>query len=84
ETKEIDAIAKDNAIERIILAIPSLSKQESAELIKHCMDTGIKTQTIPLIEDVMTGKVSVTDIQDVRIEDLLGREEVKLDMNKIA
>ena len=84
ETKDIDAIAKDNAIERIILAIPSLTKQESAELIKHCMDTGIKTQTIPLIEDVMTGKVSVTDIQDVKIEDLLGREEVKLDMNKIA
>lgn len=84
ETKDIDAIAKDNAIERIILAIPSLSKQESAELIKNCMDTGIKTQTIPLIEDVMTGKVSVTDIQDVKIEDLLGREEVKLDMNKIA
>ncbi|MFP8782874.1 polysaccharide biosynthesis protein [Planococcus plakortidis] len=84
ETKEIDAIAKDNAIERIIVAIPSLSKQDSAELIKHCMDTGIKTQTIPLIEDIMTGKVSVTDIQDVKIEDLLGREEVKLDMNMIA
>lgn len=84
ETKEIDAIAKDNAIDRIIVAIPSLSKQDSAELIKHCMDTGIKTQTIPLIEDIMTGKVSVTDIQDVKIEDLLGREEVKLDMNKIA
>ncbi len=84
ETKNIDAIAKDNAIERIIIAIPTLSKQDSAELIKHCMDTGIKTQTIPLIEDVMTGKVSVTDIQDVKIEDLLGREEVKLDMDKIA
>ncbi|WP_283957924.1 polysaccharide biosynthesis protein [Planococcus maritimus] len=84
ETRDIDSIVKDNAIERIIVAIPSLSKQESAELIKHCMDTGIKTQTIPLIEDVMTGKVSVTDIQDVKIEDLLGREEVKLDMNKIA
>ena len=84
ETKNIDAIAKDNAIERIIIAIPTLSKRDSAELIKHCMDTGIKTQTIPLIEDVMTGKVSVTDIQDVKIEDLLGREEVKLDMDKIA
>ncbi|MBT2581233.1 nucleoside-diphosphate sugar epimerase/dehydratase [Planococcus sp. ISL-109] len=83
-TKDIAAIAEDNHIERIIIAIPSLNKQDSAELIKNCMDTGIKTQTIPLIEDIMTGKVSVTDIQDVKIEDLLGREEVKLDMNKIA
>lgn len=84
ETKNISEIAIDNDIERIIIAIPSLNKSDSAELIKRCMDTGIKTQTIPLIEDIMTGKVSVTDIQDVKIEDLLGREEVKLDMNKIA
>jgi FlaA1/EpsC-like NDP-sugar epimerase len=84
ETKNIGKIVKDNGIDRIIIAIPSLNKSDSAELIKRCMDTGIKTQTIPLIEDIMTGKVSVTDIQDVKIEDLLGREEVKLDMNKIA
>jgi FlaA1/EpsC-like NDP-sugar epimerase len=84
ETKNISEIAEENGIERIIIAIPSLNKSDSAELIKRCMDTGIKTQTIPLIEDIMTGKVSVTDIQDVKIEDLLGREEVKLDMNKIA
>ncbi|AQQ54215.1 polysaccharide biosynthesis protein [Planococcus lenghuensis] len=75
---------RDNEIEHIIIAIPSMSKQGMAELIKRCVDTGIRTQTIPVIEDIMTGKVSVTDIQDVRIEDLLGREEVELDMNKIA
>ncbi|RNF39632.1 polysaccharide biosynthesis protein [Planococcus salinus] len=83
-TDEIAAIAEDNSIEHIILAIPSLGKVETAELIKVCVDTGIKTQTIPLIEDIMTGKVSVTDMQDVKIEDLLGRDEVQLDMNKIA
>ncbi|AIY06299.1 caspsular polysaccharide biosynthesis protein [Planococcus sp. PAMC 21323] len=83
-TKEVAAIAQDNQIDTIIIAIPSLGKQETAELIKTCMDSGIRTQTIPLIEDIMTGKVSVTDIQDVKIEDLLGRDEVKLDMDKIA
>ncbi|PSL40693.1 FlaA1/EpsC-like NDP-sugar epimerase [Planomicrobium soli] len=77
-------IAKDNNIEHIIIAIPSLNKNETAELIKNCFDAGIRTQTIPRIEDIMTGKVSVTDIQDVKIEDLLGREEVQLDMNTIA
>ncbi|MGH2317006.1 polysaccharide biosynthesis protein [Planococcus sp. SE5232] len=83
-TKDVADIAKDNLIDTIIIAIPSLGKQETAELIKTCMDSGVRTQTIPLIEDIMTGKVSVTDIQDVKIEDLLGRDEVKLDMNKIA
>ncbi|MDN7241719.1 nucleoside-diphosphate sugar epimerase/dehydratase [Planococcus sp. N028] len=84
DTSAIVDIAKDNNIDHIIIAIPSLSKHETSELIKNCFDTGVRTQTIPRIEDIMTGKVSVTDIQDVKIEDLLGREEVQLDMNKIA
>ncbi|WP_341201684.1 nucleoside-diphosphate sugar epimerase/dehydratase [Planomicrobium okeanokoites] len=83
-TDSIEEIVKDNEIERIIVAIPSMSRQESAELMKRCVDTGIHTQTIPMIEDIMTGKVSVTDMHDVKIEDLLGRDEVQLDMNKIA
>ncbi|MDN7244690.1 nucleoside-diphosphate sugar epimerase/dehydratase [Planococcus shenhongbingii] len=82
-TEAIKEYAKDQDIEHIIVAIPSLGKREAAELIKVAVDTGIRTQTIPLIEDIMTGKLSVTDIQDVKIEDLLGREEVELDMNKI-
>ncbi|WKA50223.1 nucleoside-diphosphate sugar epimerase/dehydratase [Planococcus liqunii] len=82
-TDAIVDVVKDNKIEHIIFAIPSLGKRESAELIKKVVDTGIRTQTIPLIEDIMTGKLSVTDIKDVKIEDLLGRDEVKLDMNKI-
>lgn len=73
----------DHRIEQIIIAIPSLSKRAMAELTKQCLDTGAKVQTIPRIEDLMTGKVTVSDIRDVKIEDLLGREEVKLDMAAI-
>ncbi len=83
-TDSIDEIIQDNEIERIIVAIPSMSRQESTELMKRCVESGIHTQTIPMIEDIMTGKVSVTDMHDVKIEDLLGRNEVQLDMNKIA
>lgn len=80
----IEQIAKDNGIERIIVAVPSLSRLRRAELMKRCIDTGIRTQTVPMIEDIITGKVSVTDVCDVKIEDLLGRDEIQLDMDKIA
>nr|WP_285851860.1 nucleoside-diphosphate sugar epimerase/dehydratase [Sporosarcina luteola] len=83
-TKQIPSFVKDNQIEKIIIAIPSMGRQQMAELLKLCVDTGARTQKIPRIEDIMTGKVSVTDIQDVKIEDLLGRDEVQLDMQKIA
>jgi len=80
----IPELVKDNDIEKIVIAIPSLGKQELAELMKICVDTGIRTQTIPRIEDLMTGKVSVNDMQDVKIEDLLGRDEIELDLKAIA
>ncbi|QUW21246.1 polysaccharide biosynthesis protein [Sporosarcina sp. Marseille-Q4063] len=80
----IPALVAVNNVEKIVIAIPSLPKQEMADLSKLCIETGIKTQTIPRIEDLMTGKVSVNDMQDVQIEDLLGRDEVQLDLKAIA
>ncbi|MFC4409994.1 polysaccharide biosynthesis protein [Chungangia koreensis] len=82
-TKRIPDFVKDNQIEKVIIAIPSLNKREMAEISRLCIHTGVKTQTIPRIEDLMTGKITVNDIRDVRIEDLLGREEVELDLRAI-
>jgi len=82
--KDIPELVKKHNVENIVLAIPSLSKHELVDIIKVCVETGVKTQQIPRIEDLMTGKVSVNEIRDVKIEDLLGREEVKLDMKAIS
>lgn len=82
--ERIPDYVKDNDIEKIVIAIPSMSKPQMAKLMKVCIDTGIQTQKIPRIEDLMTGKVSVNDMQDVKIEDLLGRDEVQLDLQAIA
>lgn len=84
QVKNIPELVKNHQIEHIILAIPSLSKQDATKLAKISVDTGVKTQMIPRIEDLMTGKVSVNEIRDVKIEDLLGREEVQLDMKSIS
>ncbi|WP_399629031.1 polysaccharide biosynthesis protein [Sporosarcina sp. SG10008] len=83
-TNQIPNFVKDNDIEKIVIAIPSMDKQQMADLMKLCIETGVQTQTIPRIEDLMTGKVSVNDMQDVKIEDLLGRDEVQLDLKAIA
>ena len=85
-TKQIPEIVKENNIEKIIIAIPSLTRQKVAYLSRICIESGVKTQTIPRIEDLMTGKVSVNEMRDVKLEELLGREVVELDidMNVIA
>ncbi|MGB3260085.1 polysaccharide biosynthesis protein [Paenisporosarcina sp.] len=82
--KDIPNLVKKHNVENIVLAIPSLSKNEMVDIIQACVASGAKTQQIPRIEDLMTGKVSVNEIRDVKIEDLLGREEVQLDMKVIS
>lgn len=84
DTKQIKEHVVNNEIEQIIIAVPSADKSTLTVLKQLSVDTGVKVQAMPLIEDLLTGKVSVSDIKDVKIEDLLGREEVQLDLNAIS
>ncbi|MEK4129127.1 nucleoside-diphosphate sugar epimerase/dehydratase [Solibacillus sp. FSL W8-0474] len=83
-TKNIPQIVQAKGIEEIILAIPSLSKKDIQEIYSRCGETQATVKIMPKIEDVMTGKVSVSDMQEIKIEDLLGREEVRLDMMTLS
>ncbi|MEO2075941.1 MAG: nucleoside-diphosphate sugar epimerase/dehydratase [Bacillus sp. (in: firmicutes)] len=71
-------------IDNIVIAIPSLSKQELNRIFEECMKTKAKTQILPKLEDLMTGKVSVNQFREVQVEDLLGREPVSLDTHSIS
>ncbi|MCA1320231.1 polysaccharide biosynthesis protein [Bacillus tianshenii] len=84
DVKEIETIVQDLDIDNIIIAIPSLGKKEINTIYKECGKTDAKTQIIPMLEDLMLGKVSVNEFRDVEVEDLLGREPVKLDMKSIS
>ncbi|KAB2336557.1 polysaccharide biosynthesis protein [Cytobacillus depressus] len=71
-------------IDKIIIAIPSLKKEEMKRIFGECSRTKAKTLIMPMIEDVMLGKVSVSQFRDVQVEDLLGREPVELDIESIS
>ncbi|WP_147802490.1 polysaccharide biosynthesis protein [Alkalicoccus halolimnae] len=77
-TSSIPVIARLYNIERIVITIPSLEREKLQQIYMSCLKTNIKTQVLPMIEDLVTGKLSVSQLQDVSPEDLLGREQVKL------
>lgn len=83
-SNDIPRIVEENKIDNIVIAIPSLTKQEMKKIYDQCAKTKAKTKILPLIEDLVTGKVSVNQIRDVQVEDLLGREAVELDMSSIS
>lgn len=80
----IERAVIDLNIENIIIAIPSLAKKELNTIVQECAKTSAKTQTLPMLEDLITGKLSVNQFQDVQVEDLLGREPIELDIESIS
>ncbi|RDW21460.1 hypothetical protein CWR48_03415 [Oceanobacillus arenosus] len=82
--KDIPQIVEKMKIDHIVIAIPSLHNGALEKIVTECNKTNAKVQMIPKIEDLMTGKVSVSNLKNVEVEDLLGREPVKLDIDAIS
>lgn len=81
---KIEELAKELAIENIIISIPSLRKKELNIIFQECAKTNAKTKILPLLEDLVTGKVSINQFRDVQVEDLLGRVPVDIDIEGIS
>ena len=83
-TKDIPKLVEKLNVETIIIAIPSMSKSEIQNVYQECSKTKAKTQIMPMLEDIVSGKVSVNQFRDVQVEDLLGRDPVELDTKSIS
>ena len=77
-TDEIEQIAKNLNIDEIIFTIAKIDNVRKREIIQICKKTKCKVKTIPGICEFIDGRVSIKSIRDVNIEDLLGRESIKI------
>ena len=66
-------------IEHIIIAMPSGTHQQRKRAIQLCNQAKVKTLTVPSLDDLMGGKVAVSQLRAVELDDLLGRDPVVLD-----
>lgn len=82
--KDIPRVAEEYNIDEIIIAIPSASRREIKNIVEIAKATKCKLKIVPGMFEIIDGKVNISNIRDVSIEDLLGREEVKVDLNEIS
>jgi FlaA1/EpsC-like NDP-sugar epimerase len=71
-------------IQKVIIAMPTVTGKVIREIVDICKATGVHTSTLPGIHEILNGRVRVDSIRDVRIEDLLRRESVQTDIEKVA
>ncbi|WP_425356342.1 polysaccharide biosynthesis protein [Staphylococcus hsinchuensis] len=81
---DIPMLVKKYEIKKIIIAIPTLSADRLKEINEICNIDGVEMFKMPSIEDVMSGELEVNQLKKVKIEDLLGRDPVELDMAMIS
>ncbi|MFC1738020.1 polysaccharide biosynthesis protein [Planctomycetota bacterium] len=81
--EQLPKICSEQTIEEIAIAMPSATHHQLRRVIQVCEGIKIRFRTVPSITDIASGKFSVSQIRDVDINDLLGREAVELDLDLI-
>ncbi|WP_100264902.1 polysaccharide biosynthesis protein [Mariprofundus ferrinatatus] len=76
-------VIEDRDIEVVLLALPSASQQLIKQVVIQCQNCNIPCRTLPSVADLADGKVEVSSLRQVQIEDLLGRDPVVLDYSGI-
>ncbi len=77
--KKIPGLVNSLGVQLILIALPSATSREMRRIVGVCEETGVPMRTLPALDDLVSGRSSVSALRDISIEDLLGREPVSLD-----
>jgi len=80
---QIPQIVSSLNIEQIIIAMPSVSGQTIREILAICQTTGIKTRTLPGLNEILSGHVKLGSIREIKIEDLLRRQPIPTETKRV-
>ncbi len=82
--ERISATVLREGITQIIFAIPTASENTRREILNICNSTGVRTRMLPGIYQFVNGEVGLSSVKDVQVEDLLGRDPVQLDTERLG
>ncbi len=83
-TDDLRPIARVHRVDELILAVPHATPAEMRTLVEKCASTGLQFRVLPSVAEVLKGNVRLDQIREVRIEDLLGRDPITLDLEELV
>lgn len=81
--KDLPRLIEEKEIDAVTIAIPSISNKRLREIFNIIEPLNVKVNTMPSLEEIASGKVSMTRLKEIDVVDLLGRDEVQLDIDSI-
>lgn len=83
DTQDLPRLVAKLEIEQVVIAIAATSRRNIRRIVEICESIPVRVKIIPGLYEILEGSVSVSSIRDVQIEDLLGREQVRLDEREV-
>ena len=81
--RELERLSREMKVSHAIIAMPNASHEARRDAANACVRAGVKPMTVPSFDDLISGKVSVAAVREVEVEDLLGRDPVKIDAPRL-
>ena len=81
--EDLESVVEMNSVDEILITIPSASGKQMQRIVKVCQKTKLPFKTVPTLRDFIRGEAMVSQVRDVQLEDLLGRQPVQIDLDGI-
>jgi FlaA1/EpsC-like NDP-sugar epimerase len=75
-TSDLNAQVERFGITDILLAVPTMNRSKRKQIVEELRHLGVHVQTLPQVQDIVAGKVTIADLREVEVDDLLGRDPV--------
>lgn len=82
-TYDVKRLAEEYNVEEIFITIPSLDKKTLSQMVSRCQQCGCPVRILPSIYQLATGSITVSALREVEISDLLGREQVQVNLDEV-
>jgi len=83
-TRELDSVFESYDVDQVFIAVPTAPAALIRSIVEQCREHHVTFRKLPGVRELIDGKVSVSQLKEVQLEDLLGREPVKLDILSIG
>ncbi|MFR6154987.1 MAG: polysaccharide biosynthesis protein [Faecalibacillus faecis] len=79
----LKSVCKEEKIDEIIVAMPSTDRKQLAEVLNICKETKCRLKRVPGYYQILNGSVHLSDLKDVEVQDLLGRDQIEVNLSEI-
>jgi FlaA1/EpsC-like NDP-sugar epimerase len=80
---QLPAILRKHPADEIFIAVPSATGTQMQQCVSSCEKAGVKFRTVPALRDLIAGQATVSQLREVNLDDLLGRDPVEMDLERV-